>query len=95
MKMLSKSLMAPMMAAAFAHIGGQSAFPGALSPLPRADFSSLSRAWDPRLTRSGPGRKTLDTHHRKIGRSKYRPHQGSAEKFRRWKRMELARGEVS
>lgn len=42
---------------------------------------------------SGPSRKTLYTHHKKVGRSRYRPHQGDQERFRRWKRMELARGE--
>jgi hypothetical protein len=56
---------------------------------------AITRAWDPRLTRSGPGRKTLYTHHKKVGRSKYMPHQGDQERFRRWKRMELNRGDVS
>ncbi|WP_281932151.1 hypothetical protein [Roseibium album] len=95
MKMLSKSLMAPMMAAAFAHIGGQSAFPGAGSPLSRPFFGDVSPFFAPGLTSKAPGRAGLDKHHKKIGRSKYRPHQGSAEKFRRWKRLELARGDQS
>lgn len=40
-------------------------------------------------------RKTLYTHHKKADRSCYRPHQGTQERFRRWKRMELKRGEMS
>lgn len=40
-------------------------------------------------------RKTLYTHHKMVGRSRYRPHQGSQERFRRWKRLELKRGEMS
>ena len=35
----------------------------------------------------GPGRVTLYTHHKKIGRSKYKPHQGKRECTRRRKQM--------
>lgn len=49
----------------------------------------------PTARRTGPGRKTLYTHHKKIGRSCYRPHQGSQERLRRWKQMEKQRGDAS
>ena len=35
----------------------------------------------------GPGRVTMYTHHKKIGRSKYMPHQGKRECARRRKQM--------
>lgn len=38
----------------------------------------------------GPGKKSLYTHWRKVGRNKYRPHQGEQEKARRRRQMGLA-----
>lgn len=84
--------MAPMMAA-FASIAGQAAFPNPASPMSRPFFGGASPFFTPHLTRRAPGRSSLDKHHKKVGRSKYMPHQGSQERFRRWKRMELAKGE--
>ncbi len=40
-------------------------------------------------------RKTLYTFHKNVGRSCYRPHQGSQERLRRWKQMEKQRGDAS
>ncbi len=93
MRMPGKSMAATMMAAvsAMASMGkfkqqlGRYAATPAMPQLP--GFLSFPH-------RTGPGRKTLDTHHKKIGRSCYRPHQGSQERLRRWKQMEKQRGDA-
>ena len=55
---------------------------------------AMARQREPLTYRKGPGRKTLYTHHKKIGRSCYRPHQGSQERLRRWKQLEKQRGDA-
>lgn len=67
-------------------IRSRSRLPASL--MPRTTLPDFMRF---RPVHVGPGHRTLDTIHKKVGRSRYRPHQGSAERFRRWKRMELKR----
>lgn len=71
-----------------------------LAMLPLASLGTVAHVPDQTGTQTKsapatrPAPQRLPHYHPQFRRSRYMPHQGAQERFRRWKRMELKRGGV-